>query len=106
MSPKTTYRNFSAFSVITVFILLSIVGAGLLSSLNISLTPSRSLPSITIRYGWHNASARVIESQATAKLEGMLNGIKGVQKIESQSSKSSGRITLSFKKDVDMDAAR
>lgn len=97
---------FSSFSVIAVFVLLCIIGAGLLPRLFISLTPSQSLPSITVRYSWHKASAGVIEKHVTAPLEGLFSTIGGLQNISSHTSRSSGSIEMEFNEDIDMDIAR
>lgn len=98
--------NISAFSIIILFILLSVIGLGLIPRLNVSLVPSRSLPSVTVSYNWHNASARIIENEVTSTLENLFSSMKGVQEIQSKTTKSGGDITVSFDEDTDMDAAR
>jgi multidrug efflux pump subunit AcrB len=98
--------KFSSFSILIIFILLMIVGASLLPLLNVQLTPSRSLPGMSVSYRWPDASARVIEQEVTAKLEGLFSSVKGIKGVSSVSSKGSGRINLSFKKTVNLDAAR
>ena len=99
-------KTISSFSIIIIFILLSIIGISLIPRLNVSLVPSRTLPSINVSYNWYNTSARIIENEVTTKLENLFSSIKGVQEIESKTTKSSGNITISFDEDVDMDAAR
>lgn len=96
----------SSFSVLIVFILLMIVGACLMPLLNIQLTPSRTLPGLTVSYNWPNASARVVEQEVTSRLEGLFSGMKGIKEVSSVSSKGYGYINLSFKKTVNIDAAR
>ncbi|PSK80166.1 efflux RND transporter permease subunit [Prolixibacter denitrificans] len=105
MSQQKKYR-LSSFSVIMVFILLMIVGAAMLPLLNVQLNPSRSLPELSVSYRWPDASARVIEQEVTSKLEGLFSSVKGIKDVSSVSSKGSGRIDLSFKKTVNLDAAR
>ena len=83
-----------------------IVGASLLPLLNVQLTPSRSLPGLSVSYHWPDASARVIEQEVTSKLEGLFSGVKGIKGVYSRSSKGYGSIDLSFKKTVNLDAAR
>jgi len=99
-------NNISSFSILVIFILLSVIGMALIPRLNVSLVPSRTLPSVTVTYQWYNTSARIIENEATTKLETLFSSIKGVREIESKTTKSSGYITVSFDEDVDMDAAR
>jgi multidrug efflux pump subunit AcrB len=96
----------SSFSVLIIFVLLMIVGASLLPFLNVQLTPSRSLPGLSVSYRWPDASARVIEQEVTSKLEGLFSSVKGVKEVSSRSSKGYGSINLSFKKTVNLDAAR
>ncbi|NEW84354.1 MAG: efflux RND transporter permease subunit [Mariniphaga sp.] len=102
---KSRYQP-SSFSILIVFILLMIVGISLLPLLNVQLTPSRSLPGLSVSYSWPDASARVIEQEVTSKLEGLFSGVKGIKEVSSRSSKGYGSINLSFKKTVNMDAAR
>ncbi len=96
----------SSFSILVLFVLLMIVGLSLLPLLNVQLTPSRSLPGLSVSYRWSDASARVIEQEVTSKLEGLFSSVKGIQEVSSVSSKGYGRIDLSFKKNVNLDAAR
>ena len=96
----------SSFSILIIFILLMIVGVSVLPLLNVQLTPSRSLPGLSVSYRWPDASARVIEQEVTSKLEGLFSGVKGINEVSSVSEKSYGRIDLSFKKTVNLDAAR
>ncbi len=105
MAEVQKYR-FSSFSVLAIFILLMIVGISLLPLLNVQLTPSRSLPGMSVSYSWPDASARVIEQEVTSKLEGLLSAVKGIKEVSSVSSKGYGYIDLSFKKTVNLDAVR
>ncbi len=96
----------SAFSVISVFSALMLIGLAITPMLNISLKPSRGKTELSINYTWDDASAVVIEQEVTSKLEGVLSGIKGLKDIESVSKKESGYIILRFKKNTDLDALR
>lgn len=78
----------------------------MLPLLNVRLNPSRALPRLCISYHWPEASARVIEQEVTSKLEGLFSSVKGIKEVSSVSSKGSGSIDLSFKKTVNLDAAR
>lgn len=102
---KDKYRP-SAFSILVIFLLLVIVGFSLLPLLNVQLTPSRSLPRLSVSYGWSDASARVIEQEVTSKLEGLFSGVRGIKEVSSVSSKGYGYINLTFKKNVNLDAVR
>lgn len=96
----------SSFSILIFFLLLMIVGLSLLPLLNVQLTPSRSLPRLSVNYRWPDASARVIEQEVTSRLEGLFSSVKGLKEVSSVSSKGYGYINMSFKKTVNLDAAR
>jgi multidrug efflux pump subunit AcrB len=59
-----------------------------------------------VSYRWADASARVIEQEVTSKLEGLFSSVKGIKEVSSVSRKGYGYINLSFKKSVNLDAAR
>lgn len=95
-----------SFSVIIIFVVLAIVGCALIPRLPVKLMPSRTLPSLTVSFSMPNAAARVVESEVTGKLEGMLARITGVKEINSTSSNGGGSITIGFDKHVDIQKAR
>lgn len=74
--------------------------------LHVQLNPSRSLPRLTVSYYWSDASARVVEQEVTSHLEGVFSSVKGIKDVSSISGKGFGRIDLSFKKDINLDAVR
>ena len=96
----------SAFTTIIVFVVLIIGGLSLAPLTSFKFLPTHTLPSITVRYNWPNISGRVIEMQVTGPLEGAFSTIRGIRRINSESSRGSGRISLSFDKTTDMDAVR
>ncbi len=96
----------NAFSIIVIFIALALVGISLINVLNIQLRPSHTLPSLSVRYSWPDASANVIEKEVTSPLEGLFNSIKGIKNVNSKTTKGSGNITLEFKQHVNMDVVR
>ncbi|TKG94576.1 efflux RND transporter permease subunit [Puteibacter caeruleilacunae] len=102
----TRKRKFSSFSIIISFVALMIMGVSFIPMLNVQFEPSRTLPSLSVRYSWYNASARVIEQEVTTKLEGLFSVVNGVQEVNSTSSKGSGSINIRFKKYVNLDAVR
>ncbi|MDR0989303.1 MAG: efflux RND transporter permease subunit [Prevotellaceae bacterium] len=96
----------SPFTLIVAFTALSLVGLALLPLLPIKLNPSRTLPGFTVQFSMKGASARVVEMEATGKLEAMLSRIKGVKRLTSTSSNGSGRITVEVDKHADLDVVR
>lgn len=83
----------TAFSIITLFVVLMIVGLAVIPLLSVQLNPSRMVKSVTINFSWNNASAMMLEHGVTAKLEGVLSSVKGVKNIRSVSTISYGYIT-------------
>jgi multidrug efflux pump subunit AcrB len=96
----------SPFSVIVTFVCLAIIGIALIPFLSIQLYPVATSPSLTVNFYWPDASARVIEREVTAKLEGVFAAVRGIKSISSVSSKGSGRIDLIFMKGINQDAVR
>ncbi len=85
---------------------LSLVGLASLPRLNIQYTPMTEGRTVTVSFSYRNASAEIIESEATSKIEGVLAGIRNVTDISSTSRKGSGSVYVKFRKGTDMDAAR
>jgi len=99
-------KQLSTFSIITVFTFFAIIGLCLIPLLNVQLTSDHASLSLTTNYTWPNTSAKIIEQEVTSKLEGLFNSIQGVSNITSTSKKGIGRVSVYFKKNVNMDAVR
>ncbi|NOU62018.1 efflux RND transporter permease subunit [Marinifilum caeruleilacunae] len=95
-----------SFSIIILFVVLTIIGVCFVPLLNVKFTPSRSLPEIGVNYSWPKASARVLEKEVTSKLEGIFNSMQSVKEVRSKSSAGAGNIQVAFDKDMDLDMAR
>ncbi len=96
----------SSFTVIVAFVAVSLIGLAVIPSLTIKLSPSRTLPSLTVRYNMNGSSARIVEMEVTSKLEAMLARISGVKNIKSTSGNNYGSITLELDKHASMDMVR
>ena len=99
-------RTFSPFTLIVAFVCLSLVGLALMPMLPVKLSPSRTLPGLTVSFSMPGNSSRVIEAEVTSRLEAMLTRVKGVKNVYSTSDNGSGSITLELDKHADMDATR
>lgn len=99
-------RKASSFTLIIMFVCVSLVGIALIPLLPIKLNPSRTLPGFNVQFNMPDASARVVETKVTSKLEAMLARIKGVKNINSTSGNGWGRITIELDKYANIDAAR
>ncbi len=98
--------NISSFTIIVVFICIALTGIAFVPLLPIKLSPSRTLPQLTVSYNMPGNSARVIEMEVTSRLEAMLARIKGIKNLNSTSGNGWGRISLELDKYTDIDAAR
>jgi multidrug efflux pump subunit AcrB len=97
---------FSPFSVIIIFVTLSIVGVALFQKIPVLLMPSKTISKLSVRFYWNSTPAYIIEKEVTSILEGGLNTIKGIKNIRSSSFNGSGQIHLEFDKNTNMDVAR
>ena len=96
----------SSFSIILVFFCLTLAGLALIPLLPVKLSPSQTLPEVNVNFSLPGNAARVVEMEATSRLEEMLSRIKGVENINSTSGNGWGRINIRFNKHTNMDAAR
>lgn len=96
----------SSFTIIVTFLCVALAGIAFIPLLPIKLSPSRTLPQLTIRYNMPGNSARVIEMEVTSRLEAMLARIKGIKEINSTSGNGWGYVTLELDKHTNVDAAR
>ncbi len=99
-------RGFSQFSIILTMVALMVVGISMIPMLNIRYTPSLKQQNLTLSFNWYGASARIIEQEVTSKIEGVLASVRGIKEMNSVTGKGSGRITLSIKKNENIDAIR
>nr|WP_044159484.1 efflux RND transporter permease subunit [Bacteroides reticulotermitis] len=96
----------SAFTLIVAFICVALVGLVLVPLLPVKLNPSRNLPGFSVHFSMHGTSARVVEMEATSKLESMLARVKGVRQISSTSGNGWGSINVNLDKHADLAVAR
>ncbi|MFK2113468.1 efflux RND transporter permease subunit [Bacteroides fragilis] len=101
-----TQAKASSFTLIVAFICVALIGLALIPLLPVKLNPSRTLPGFTVQFSMPGTSSRVVEIEATSKLEAMLARIKGIKNIYSTSDNGSGSITIELDKYADIDAVR
>ncbi|MCK4836779.1 MAG: efflux RND transporter permease subunit, partial [Candidatus Aminicenantes bacterium] len=87
------------------FIGIILLGFISLSKLSINLLPDLSYPKITVLTEYPGSGPEEIEKFITTKLEGPVNSISGVKKINSISKEGISIITLEFHWGTDMDFA-
>lgn len=95
-----------SFSIIVIFIALSLVGCALLPLLPVKLAPSRNLPSLTVSFSMPGNSARTVEAEVTSRLESALTRIKGVKGINSKSTNGAGKVSIELDRHADIDMIR
>ena len=95
-----------SFSVILVFVVLIVAGAGMAPLLNIQYEPSHKQSRLSVSFSWPDASAKLVEMEVTSKIEGLAASIKGVEKVSSVSKKEKGSVDIVFKKNTNMESAR
>ena len=96
----------SSFSVIVMFIAISLLGIVLLPSLPVRLSPSEALPSVTVSFSMPGSSARAVEQEATSRLESALSRVAGVKSVKSRSRSGSASITLELDRNTSIATAR
>ena len=105
-TPQHKSKGISSFSVLLILAALSVIGIALLPRLNIQYSPSKVEHHISVSFSWPGTATRVVEMEATSRLEGVLSVVKGCQNVSSRSRRGSGSVTLNFSKETDMAAAR
>lgn len=105
MSEVFKYRPFSPFSVVVVFLALMLAGAALIPYQDVRFKPERSMPELDIRFYWGIASPEIVEEQAS-RIEGAMSRLDQVVSVTSTSSTGSGRVTITFDKDADLNRKR
>lgn len=102
---KTNFK-ISSFTLIVGFLCLALGGLAFLPMLPVKLSPSAMTPNVNVSFNMYGSSARVVEMEATSKLEGLFARVKGIKEISSQSGNGWGRISIGFDKHVDLDIVR
>lgn len=96
----------SPFTVLMVAICLSVIGLAVFPMLPLKLSPSRDMPTLNVSYSLNGATSKIVETEITSRLEGMLARMTGITSINSSSGDGWGSISLNFDKHVDMATAR
>ncbi|PSJ46304.1 multidrug transporter AcrB [Zobellella endophytica] len=93
--------------VLATVVSLMLCVFGLISFLELPLRemPDTTSPIVTVRTDYTGASAAVLETQVSKRLEDELSGISGVKFISSSTTDGSSRITIEFDPSRDLDNA-
>jgi len=86
-------------------LLVAIFGALALDRLPIQLTPEVEQPEIVITTSWRAAAPEEVESEIIEPQEKQLRGLPGMKELLSEASNGSGKITITFEVDFDLNRA-
>lgn len=98
--------RFSSFTIIIIFVLLILAGIPLVYLINIELNPDAKSSSLSVSFSWSGTQPRVIEEEATSRLEALIARVQGVKNIISKSGNGSGSIFVTLDKQINTDAVR
>jgi HAE1 family hydrophobic/amphiphilic exporter-1 len=85
---------------------VALLGLQALRRLPVELLPDTTLPRLSVSSEWPGSSPEVVEAFLTAPLEALIEQVRGVEKLESQSSEGAARISVAFSRATDMEFAR
>ncbi len=86
-------------------LLVTVFGVVALSLLPIQLTPEIEQPEIVINTNWRATAPEEIESEIIEPQEKQLRGLPGMKELLSEASRGSGKITITFEVDYDLNRA-
>ncbi|UCC73937.1 MAG: efflux RND transporter permease subunit [Gemmatimonadota bacterium] len=93
-------------TVAMIYVAIAAVGVASFLDIPVELLPDVEYPELSINTDWPGASPEVVEAFLTAPLESATQQVRGVHKIESESSEGRSEITVEFARGTDMDFAR
>jgi hydrophobic/amphiphilic exporter-1 (mainly G- bacteria), HAE1 family len=96
------HRPVTMFMISGVVILLGLMS---LSRLPVDLLPDVSFPSITVRVTYAGVGPLEMEELVTRPIEQAMSAVAGLERLESNSSEGSGRVTLNFAWGTDLNEA-
>jgi multidrug efflux pump subunit AcrB len=99
-------KHTSSFTIIIVFLLFILCGISLVHYLNFELNPNTRSSSFSVNFSWFGTEPRVIEQEATSRLEALFAQVRGIKEISSVSGNGSGNIILTLDKGVNPDVVR
>ena len=99
-------RRISSFSVLLLMAVAAVVGIACFPRLKVQYNPSAATRNISVSYQYPGASARIVEAEVTAPLEGVFSTIRACSGVSSISLDGSGLISLTVDRRADLEAVR
>ncbi len=95
--PVTTWMLFAMFVVLGIYSV---------PRLQIEAIPEVDLPELSIVTRWNGASPQAVQRSLTIPVEEAVREVHGVEEVKSRSQVGSSRVTVSFRRDINLDFAR
>ncbi|HEX5132112.1 MAG TPA: efflux RND transporter permease subunit [Candidatus Krumholzibacteria bacterium] len=101
-------RFFVRFPVTTwmIFVAFVVLGAYSIPRLKIEAVPDVNLPTLTVNTSWNGASPQAVQRAISIPIEEAVQDVHGVEKLESTSRAGNSTVTISFRRDTNIDFAR
>lgn len=97
----------SNFTAILTLCVLMIIGAALIPKIDVSNEPRPEQgKTLNIRFDWPGANAKVVEQNATSRIEGLVASVAGVDNVSSISRFGGGEVTVVLKKEADVSSVK
>jgi len=85
---------------------LILAGAVAFTKLPLATKTQVELPRLTVRAEWFGASPELVETYVTSPIEEVIQGVRGVKKVSSESSDSESELTVELEPTADVTMAR
>ncbi|MDO5570232.1 MAG: efflux RND transporter permease subunit [Bacteroidales bacterium] len=97
----------STFTLLLTLAILMVIGCALIPRIEVADNPRpRQGKTLSIRYFWNGASAKVVEQNVTSRIEGLVSAVRGVETVTSESYFGSGGINVVLKKNANVSATK
>jgi multidrug efflux pump subunit AcrB len=96
----------SAFSIILIFIALTVGGWFFIPQQSVQLNAVRNLPYLTVSFSYNGATPEAVSSDVMSVLEPAVTVLQGITKMESFSYQNYGIIRLELERALDLDYFR
>ncbi len=91
--------------IIVIFAALTLLGGFGYQQLKYELFPSVNIPVVSISTDYPGASATVVESAVTEKIENAVSGLDKIESITSNSTEGNSRVMIEFTQEANIDIA-
>ncbi len=93
-------------AVLALSLAVVLTGAVALTRLQLATRPRVELPRLSVQASWPGASAEVVESYVTSRLEAVIQTVRGVDRVSSTSREGEARLDVRLRAGTDVRLAR